>query len=236
MITLGIIGVISALTLPMLIAKYQKVVALNQLKKSYAQVNELLKMAEAQYGPISEWSEWSVDKRWYQKDTKKVVREYLAPLVKGEAYDNYDDGATNYFNKFMCFKPGVSPVNYAVKQGNTETQYLHMNNAFLGLLRNSNPYSMKLVDGSCIGFDGADGDYFIVNVYIDINGDKKPNIAGKDLFRFQFAKDTKLVPVGFNLSDNELKNVCTSGSFGTSDQCAAKIIRDGWQIKNDYPW
>lgn len=38
LITLGIIGVVAAMTLPTLISNYQKSVALNRLKQTYAQI------------------------------------------------------------------------------------------------------------------------------------------------------------------------------------------------------
>ena len=40
LITLGVIGVVAALTMPSLIANYQKKVWVNQLKKTYATLNE----------------------------------------------------------------------------------------------------------------------------------------------------------------------------------------------------
>ena len=41
LITLGIIGVVAAITMPMLIANYQKTVIVNQLKKSYSMWNQV---------------------------------------------------------------------------------------------------------------------------------------------------------------------------------------------------
>ncbi len=50
LITLGIIGVVAALTLPTLIANYQKQVWVNQLKKTYATLNEGVKQIVASEG------------------------------------------------------------------------------------------------------------------------------------------------------------------------------------------
>ena len=42
LITLGIIGIVAAMTIPALITKYQKQVAATQLKKHYSQLNQVL--------------------------------------------------------------------------------------------------------------------------------------------------------------------------------------------------
>ena len=54
LITLGIIGVVAAMTLPVLTAKYQKTVTATQLKKSYSTILQAFTMAQKDYGDISE--------------------------------------------------------------------------------------------------------------------------------------------------------------------------------------
>ena len=50
LVTLGIIGIVAAMTLPALVQNYQKTVIKNQFKKSYNIVQNAYKMAEAQLG------------------------------------------------------------------------------------------------------------------------------------------------------------------------------------------
>ena len=50
LITLGIIGVVAALTLPTVIQNYQKVQTISKLKRSYAIINNALDMAKVEYG------------------------------------------------------------------------------------------------------------------------------------------------------------------------------------------
>ena len=42
LITLGIIGVVAAMTIPMLIINYQKRLTLTRLKKTYSQLNQVI--------------------------------------------------------------------------------------------------------------------------------------------------------------------------------------------------
>ena len=52
LITLGVIGVVAAITLPGLIANYQKKVLVNQFKKSYSNLSNALNLVQAEYGTV----------------------------------------------------------------------------------------------------------------------------------------------------------------------------------------
>lgn len=73
-----------------------------------------------------------------------------------------------------------------------------------------------------------------LGVYIDINVAKGPNVYGKDFFMFNIVGDKGVIPVGYNLKEYQINDNCSKN--GKNDACAAKIMRDGWQMKNDYPW
>ncbi len=55
LITLGIIGVVSALTLPVLVQKYRNYVVETKLKKFYSEINQAILLSEAEYGAKEEW-------------------------------------------------------------------------------------------------------------------------------------------------------------------------------------
>ena len=70
LITLGIIGVVAAMTMPVLIGNHQKSVTINRLKKVYTVLNQAYKLSENENGEYAYWA---------KKD---------------------EIGATNYFNKY----------------------------------------------------------------------------------------------------------------------------------------
>ncbi len=80
LITLGIIGVVAAMTLPTLIAKYQKKVVATHLKKFYTVMSQAIKLAEAENGDIKYWPpECSDDasqcfRDWYNKYLDKHIK------------------------------------------------------------------------------------------------------------------------------------------------------------------
>lgn len=55
LITLGIIGIVAAITIPTLIQNHQKQVTVNKLKKVYTTLNNALTKAEAEYGDREGW-------------------------------------------------------------------------------------------------------------------------------------------------------------------------------------
>jgi prepilin-type N-terminal cleavage/methylation domain-containing protein len=80
LITLGIIGVVAALTLPSVIQNYKKRVVETRLKYTYSVFNEAIKLSEIKNG---ESSTWTLPTRDYDADeTKAFLETYIAPYVK----------------------------------------------------------------------------------------------------------------------------------------------------------
>ncbi len=55
LITLAIIGVVAALTMPSLITKYQEQQTISQLSKTYSTLSQAYMMMQNEYGPVHEW-------------------------------------------------------------------------------------------------------------------------------------------------------------------------------------
>ena len=55
LITLGIIGIVAAMTLPTLVQKYKEKVRINQLKKVYSSLSQAYNMALNEYGTPDNW-------------------------------------------------------------------------------------------------------------------------------------------------------------------------------------
>ena len=56
LITLGIIGVVAAMTIPTLIANYQEKQIVSQLSKAFQTLSNAYQMMQIEYGPVSTWS------------------------------------------------------------------------------------------------------------------------------------------------------------------------------------
>ena len=164
LITLGIIGVVAAMTIPNLITSYKAHRLRSQFLKSYSIVQQVFKQMEA--------DDVSLDPASYSKEPLyKTFMKYLqAPLDCGSSWRN------DYVNAKPCFPlkaQGAKP--YKTMDGNLEANRVWMDDG-----------QIALQDGTLILFENsmAGGS---IKVHIDINGFiSPPNRWGYDLFTFQF--------------------------------------------------
>lgn len=91
LITLGIIGVVAALTINPLVANYRKQVIEVRLAKFYSTINQALKFAENDYGSMDTWDELGSglekDENGNFTTTSKAmpwIEKYLLPYIKAD--------------------------------------------------------------------------------------------------------------------------------------------------------
>ena len=211
LITLGIIGVVAAITLPTIISNYKKQVTVTKLEKAYTTLNQAFKQSEAENESSEFWDDPFV----------------TGPQVYFEKYFKpYLNGATQCFSYKECGYKSNPPYKFL---DNTPFQA-----SMLEYSLKNERFAFYLPDGTFYWIHTAGGSAGAVapssEVYIDINGGKEPNLIGKDVFRFQRVTGKGFYPLGYNLSAESINSSCIrSGSL-----CAAKIMQDGWKIT--YPF
>ena len=235
LIALVVIGIVSAITVPTLMASYQKNVTIEKLKKvhsTFAQVSN--RIISDNGGHFCNRHNGLECLLFLYQDVKNFKKEGWVAFSKEylEPYMNLSKSADSTIVMQECFSGSEEDC------GNSEPLY-----------------GFHLVDGTTIalmpevyGNDIIDNTLMNgVLIVVDINGTgKKPNKFGRDLFlyeyRFQDSKDSnnigRIVPFGMGFKENELASYYGTGGC-TKDSpmfCAKKIVEDGWQIKDDYPW
>ena len=225
LITLGIIGVVAAMTMPSLITNYQKKQTVTQLKKAYSELSQALKASEAEYGTMDSW-----DFSGY----------------KPQNSERYDD-----FTKYYIL-PNIKTMKVCSPSSNEcwADNVLALNKTIKAPPQNGRDNSFVTASGYSVYYwPDTKGVWF----FIDINGLKKPNIVGRDIFRFRLciddgnnAKNYALNPYGADRKlyyKNDLINGNSNGgcnkdnsSSYAGDTCAALIMYNNWEITKDYPW
>lgn len=92
MITLGIIGVVSALTIPTLISNHKKHIVETKLAKFYTNVNQAFLLSEVENGPRNSWD--------YSLNSQDFYETYLAKYLNAvKKTDKHEDNRflTVYF-------------------------------------------------------------------------------------------------------------------------------------------
>ena len=79
LITLGIIGVVAAMTLPMLISHHNKTEVETRLQRVNSILNSVVKLAENDYGE---------PKYWADADSPTVLQTYFMPYLSGSSFVN----------------------------------------------------------------------------------------------------------------------------------------------------
>lgn len=219
LIVLGIIGIIAEMTIPTLQKEFQKKVTVTQVQKVYTTLSQGIRQSEADNGPNSNW-DWGVDT--VDGSVRQSFDTYWAPYLKIMKYcDSYSD----------CGYDVPSP-------------WLMPNNADYNMILVYAPMrtTVMLADGTLLmvkayqgGVNVGDPSVVAHYVYVDINGSKKPNMFGKDVFEFILDSQKGFMPYGYDQNDSMMASNCNK-TTGYGEYCAAKILRDGWQIKDDYPW
>ena len=236
LITLGIIGVVAAITLPTLVANYQKTVWVNQLKKTYSTLNEGFKQMAASEGCTTlRCADISEDSPITKFDfTKAKTKEKFVKTFKLE--NVYVGGVPNnsIYNYKVMDLSGVEMTFIEGCVGGDES-------ALVGTT--SSGEIISFTDSSWYGF----------LIAVDINGLKSPNTFGRDIFAFAVFdfNDTVMVAPLYSKNGNEamvaggildemseeeriqtINDDCTTTSTSTEGgiACAEKIIMDGWKM------
>lgn len=79
LITLGIIGIVAAMTLPVLISNHNKNIAETRLKRIASVLNSVVKLAEVDYGE---------PKNWEPAGSADVIKKYFLPYLPGSSFIN----------------------------------------------------------------------------------------------------------------------------------------------------
>ena len=212
LITLGIIGVVAALTMPALIQQQHKLVVETRLKKFYSVINQAITMSERDNGDKLYWTPSDSDDLWnlYLKKYIKYVKEedyyygrprkvvYFADgsvVVVDVYYSTNADGSVNekttgghflFFPFAKDFKPTLSETEFA------------------------NLYSKKLFS---FGF--------------------WPNTEG-DIWKQHYNKGVEPYKVRWDGDADKLKEKCYDGT--ELQWCTAVIQYNNWEIPKDYPY
>lgn len=183
LITLGIIGIVAAMTLPMLIQKQQEKIAVTQLKKTYTVFSQAYFRAVEANGPAESWNIGSTDSSGGAQKLYNIFKPYLLKVKDC----NLEQG---------CFYDGTyKSLNEDSHVWQPSKHSAHAR----GVLADGVPFAFWSGGDGCLQNFSASGQgkYSRVcgSLHVDINGYKNPNRAGVDYFSFHITK-WGVIPAG----------------------------------------
>ena len=206
LLTLGIIGVVSALTIPTFVRNHQKQVFVTQLKKVYSE------LAQAADAAIVENNAISLNETKFNGNNPNATLDFFNTYLKIVKTCTDD--------KTPCFAEKYTHID-----GTEFNDFFNVNS--------SNP-CFVLADGASIctahiGWYDFDLNENLLSpkvLNIDVNGAQGPNIAGRDLFYVEIYPDGKVSESYYN----DASEFCQDSDMLYGVGCLSKIINDGWKM------
>ncbi len=204
MITLGIVGVLAAMTLPGLINKYNEKVWVTSFLRVYSILEKVYQLALDENGPVENWSGIGIVN---ENDTNFNVAKY--------------DDKYFIFNVFKPYLPIAEVYDKEGKKNCMPDKSYFLNGEAHNIALSTYTPTVLLQSGECIAF-GAAYPSMHSFFWVDTNGKKLPNTLGKDQFLFKFALH-RIAPFGWTDSAADCDISSTNANAGKS--CGAWIVR-----------
>lgn len=238
LITLGVIGVVAAMTIPTLMKNYRRHLVETRVKHTYATIAQVFRQATLDYGEMDGWG-WDYDSVSGKVDEKgdniyNFVSTYMLPYMSGATLTKKTS------LKDFGYKEGIKSPKGATKN----TDYTSDKSYSFIEMSNGVVLIPKLSGGS-----NGNGSNVVMTISFsfDIDGVSGQNTWGKDVFRLLIIPSTGSVELGGEtLTFNTVTGLpVQKGTRSTTLKyckttapwyCGALIKWDGWKISNDYPW
>lgn len=220
LITLGIIGIVAALTLPALNQHYKRQEVETRLQKFYSTMNQALKQSELDNGDFTTW-EYNIKTNGRDNDTNvEWYNKYLAPYLKPLKVDidNSNNYVLIYFTdgSMVLLRRAGTTYNYFPNAKN----YEKLKDEFIDI--ETIGTSTKILGKDCFLFA------FMPEPTPTQNGWDYHKNKGIEPYRWYYRDG------GATLN---LKSTTGYGcsKTGTKQYCTAVIQENGWKIPKDYP-
>ena len=226
LITLSILGVVAAITIPSVISKYNKHLTEVRFKMAYSMLSKVVDLISAENG----------------KPINTIVDEAMS---SGDSINYFNN---NYLRKYIKFTKECRPkeANCSIfKVGDYNTIKTmggeHIN---MSVYNTDIIWEYALPNGMFLGINSYNGQS--LPFVVDLNGSKGPNQIGYDIFYFaiyttetDMRKDNALVCFvnGANYTpDYYWVRACDKSNSNVGGaKCACSIIENGFKIPDNYP-
>ncbi len=209
------------MTMPTIISNYNKKATVTKLKRTYSVLQQAYEHSVVDYGDSSNWTIAgyleSANTANKQIVTENFAKTYLIPYlikVKKAEFTTLGD--------FGYKKISLYPSLWSSDLDNKGLVMLLSDGTVLILMVNSDNYGTA-----------ENRDDRIVNIimFADLNGLRKPNENGKDIFVFKWDFIKSSLDFYSRGKRDDIKKLCAKHRHA----CGQLIRMDSWQIKSDYP-
>jgi len=233
LITLGVIGIVAAMTIPTLMANYQKIAYLTGFKKAYSEVNQALTMMTNDNGTPGDLKATGLFASGGASSRESLGQEFgkYLKIAKNCGTSGTDN----------CWAD-VTYYNYDADAAGGMANY-NQDGSYTFLTADGMSFSVNNFSNDC-NYDRSTGfsgnlKQVCAEVFIDTNGRKGPNCFGLDVFQFFLSngKGAMLYPRGGSDDADRGWNsfipgwYCSETASNKSGMfCGGAIMENGWQM------
>ena len=211
LITLGVIGIVAALTIPSLIQNHKKLSTAVRLKSFYSILSQAIKLSEINNGPSEQWTK------------EEMVRDENGKVINAENAQL----ALMYFNKYLKDYIKYIKVDENPKELQIDNEVASMIKVYL-----ANGSSFYLNNGQCAHFK------YDINGYEKPNKEGKDRfnflLCPERYKTIYFANGNFGPYCGGGICRS--REVSLSRCKENPEYCTDLIMRDGWEFNSDYPY
>ena len=232
LITLVIIGVVAALTIPNLMQKYQEQATVKKVQKVYSNISNAYAMAIKDNGLADEWDWGGLASPEGAQNALSKISPYLNKIKLCTNRNNPESGT--FCPEYVVFKSldgsQAPAANY--NSSGFFAKAMLPDGVMLMLTTVSKDCKFYYGTGQLASTCGA--------LFVDINGAKKPNQYGVDIFMFFLTKDS-VIPRGTKNAAYSFETGCNKGitDHNNGSECAAWVVYKGnmdYLHCNDLSW
>ena len=218
LITLGIIGIVAAMTIPTLMSNFAKQKLEEQIKITYSSIQQTMKYMDYEdlgYDVFQDGSDAAI-KDWYDNFIAKHMKTESVCINKAGCWHKYGEAKDLNGDKIPWDRDnnigwGANILTFTTAKG-----------AWFDMDGHDSPacsywFGTNVQNNSCLV------------IYFDANGDRKPNQFGKDIQAVVWTEQG-LVPAGVSKTKEEINNNCLKGN---GYWCLSKIIDNSWKIPDE---
>jgi type II secretory pathway pseudopilin PulG len=233
LIAIGIIGVVSALTIPTLMSKYNEIVTVQRLKKAYSEMAQAIKLSEAENGEYKGW-DWTLSASAFGE---KYILPYLAKSYTktniGMVVHTMSDETFNWFPKYYYLDKTIAfTMTHSVRENAHDINYLSI--------------YVDLNGDRGRNFSGLD--IFVMSLFDFYGNHDTPNCKTGDFQGFHLGGAPALwasyclptVEDVFGVGTDNASRITgdcryAKSNDGRGTSCALAIEKSGWKIPKNYP-
>ena len=210
LITLGIIGIVAAMTLPSVIGNAQKEATAAEVKKFYNTINNAIVRAMVDYGDVDLWMPERKNNTY--EDNVNFLKTYILPYIKYTKYEPLKPDS-----QFVAVKLQHGMFSFAIDGNGGDIGY-YVNGKREVSTRTYFQFQFNKANGQ------------------DIDGNDIKRLNNKTLVEpYTFKWDGRYE----SLKSTDYGWGCNKANKGKAGQfgyCAKILQLNNWQFPKDYPW